>query len=386
MAARVALVAGEASGDQLGGALLGALGPRLPGAEFAGIGGPRMREQGLQAWWGTGELSVMGLAEVLRHLPRLLSLRRELQRRVLEFRPDLYVGIDAPDFNLRIERWLRRRGIPTAHYVSPTVWAWRPGRVHKIAQATDLVLCLFPFEPDFYAGHGVNAVYVGHPLADRVPLHTDAAAARRALGLDTGDPGDTRWVALLPGSRHAEVSRLAGPMLAAAERLAAAHPGLRFVTALADPSLRPAFQAAAAAHPGVRCTVVEGRALDVMAAADVVVCASGTATLEAMLVNRPMVVVYRVSPATWTMGRALRLMRTRWFALPNILAGEPLVPELLQDEAHPGRIATEVSRWLDDADARVALSGRFAAMHETLRQDAAARSADALLEKIHDPA
>ncbi|MDX1380776.1 MAG: lipid-A-disaccharide synthase [Xanthomonadales bacterium] len=386
MAARVALVAGEASGDQLGGALLDALSPRLPGAEFAGIGGPRMREAGLDAWWGTRELSVMGLAEVLRHLPRLLRLRRELQQRVLAFRPDLYVGIDAPDFNLRIERWLRRRGIPTAHYVSPTVWAWRPGRVRKIAAATDLVLCLFPFEPDFYAGHGVKAVYVGHPLADRIPLHSDPVAARRSLGLEREDSGPARWVALLPGSRHSEVSRLAGPMLAAAERLAADDAGLRFVTALADPSLRPAFETAAAAHPGVHCEVVEGRALDVMAAADVVVCASGTATLEAMLVKRPMVVVYRVSPATWAMGRSLRLMKTRWFALPNILAGEALVPELLQDDAVPSRIAEEISRWLDDANARDALSQRFLDMHETLRQDAAARSAEALLEQIHDAA
>jgi lipid-A-disaccharide synthase len=374
----IALVAGEASGDQLGGALIESLRNRFPGARFVGVGGPLMREAGQQTWWDAQELAVMGLFEVLSHLPRLLEIRRDLLRRLTAARPDVFIGIDAPDFNLGLEIKLRRQGIRTLHYVSPTVWAWRPRRVRKIARAADEVLCLFPFEPDFYADHGVRATYVGHPMADRIEPDTEPAAARTALGLD---PGATT-VALLPGSRVSEVERLAAPMIGAAEMLARQRPGLQFVCALASEPLRGVFQPTleAAGSPAVR--LVEGRARTVMAAADAVMCASGTATLETMLVNRPLVMAYRIAPSSFRLARHLRLVQTRHFALPNILAGESLIPELIQDEATAENLARETARWLDDETARIALRERFLDLHGQLRCDASERAADAVARLV----
>jgi lipid-A-disaccharide synthase len=381
----VILVAGEASGDQLGAALIEALRERLPAARFAGVGGPQMQAAGFEAWWDISELSVMGLAEVLRHLPRLLSLRRKLAARILAAQPEVLVGIDAPDFNLGLEEAMRRRGIATIHYVSPTVWAWRSGRARRIGRSASLVLCLFPFEPAFYAGHGVAARYTGHPMADRVDMDNPMAPAREALGL----PRDTTLVALLPGSRASEVGLLAAPMLEAATRLAAARPGIRFVAPMASARTRALFEAELAQHPGLSCRLVDGQARQVMAAAEVVICASGTATLECMLVKRPMVVVYRVSWMTSVIARSLRLIKSEFVSLPNVLAGEPLVPELIQEQANGEAIAREVNAWLADVERRQNLLERFTQLHRELRCNAAERAAaevQGLLERNSDAA
>jgi lipid-A-disaccharide synthase len=378
---KVALVAGEASGDQLGGKLIEALRARVPEISCFGVGGDHMRAAGFEAWWDRRELSVMGLFEVIRHLPRLLRLRRELLARLLEAQPDVVVGIDAPDFNLGLEKRLKQRGLRTVHYVSPTVWAWREGRAAKIGAAADLVLCLFPFEPPFYANHGVRAAYTGHPMADVIDNDPDPQAARQAIGLPQAqDPRPV--IALLPGSRASEVGRLAAPMLDAAKQLEQRPGGVRFIAALADEATAATFAEKLDQRPGLDCHLTIGRALDVMAAADVVVCASGTATLETMLVNRPMVVTYRLAPSTYRMARSFNLIKTRFIALPNILADEGLVPELIQEEATGPAIAQAANRWLDDHDARAQLKARFTAMHEELRGHAAASAAAAILDLL----
>jgi lipid-A-disaccharide synthase len=381
-----ALVAGEASGDQLGAALIRELRETWPGARFVGVGGDNMRHAGLEAWWDSAELAVFGLFEVLGHLPRLWQIRRELRRRLLQLRPLAYIGIDAPDFNLGLEKQLKSAGIRTVHYVSPTVWAWRPRRAHKIAKAVDLLLCLFPFEPAFYSGYGVAAVYVGHPMADEIPLSSDAAEARGQLGLDR----QQRVVALLPGSRSSEVSRLAAPMIEAAWLLSREFPDLRFLAAMANPAVAAVFRnALASMNAGSKMEagavalaapieLIDGRARTVMAAADVVLCASGTATLEAMLVNRPMVSSYRLAPATYRLAKSLKLLRIQHFALPNILAGAMLVPELIQQAATGERLAEEAKRWLLDPESCQALRTRFTALHHELRSNASRQAAAAI--------
>jgi len=375
---RVGLVAGEASGDLLGAGLARALRRRYPDAHLAGIAGPAMQAAGVTSWAPMEQLSVMGLAEVLRHLPGLLALRRDLIGAFERFRPHVVVGIDAPDFNLGLERRLRARGLRTMHYVSPSIWAWRPGRVHAIARAADEVLCLLPFEPELYAAHGVAARFVGHPMADDIPLQPNHRAARCELGFDQGGQGPV--VALLPGSRHGEVARVGDVLAAAAALLAARRPDLRFVAAMASASLRERFAAQLAEHaPGVDVSLVDGRSRTVMAAADIVLLASGTATLEAALLKRPMVMVYRVAPVTAAIVRGLRLMKTERFALPNVLAGETLVPELTQDAATPERIAGEAEALLDDAPRRARLEARFTELHQQLRQDADRQAAEAVL-------
>jgi len=370
----IALVAGEASGDLLGAALVAELKRLYPQARFVGVAGERMRAAGVEAWWNSSELAVMGLFEVLSHFPRLLRLRRALYRRLRETRPDVLIGIDAPDFNLGLEAKLRRDGIRTVHYVSPTVWAWRERRVHKVARAADLVLCLFPFEPEFYAGHRVPAAYVGHPLADQLSPDDDPRGARGRLGLDPF----AETVALLPGSRAGEIGRLAGPMLGAAALLAQRRPGIRFVCAAADEDAQALFEQERERIGGVEVRVVRGDTRTVIAAADCVLCASGTAALETMLVNRPLVVTYRVAPSTYRLGRLLKLVKLEWFSLPNILAGRRLVPELIQDEANPENLAAAATRWLDDEAARATLHNDFLALHERLRCDAARRAAAAV--------
>jgi lipid-A-disaccharide synthase len=378
---KVALVAGEASGDQLGGKLIHALREQVPEISCFGVGGDHMRTAGFDAWWDRRELSVMGLFEVARHLPRLLRLRRELLARLLEAQPDVVIGIDAPDFNLGLEKRLKQQGLRTVHYVSPTVWAWREGRAAKIGAAADLVLCLFPFEPPFYADHGVSAAYTGHPMADAIENDPDPQAARFAIGLPQAqDPRPL--IALLPGSRASEVGRLATPMLEAAVQLSSRPGGARFVAALAEETTAAQFSEQLDRHPALDCHLVIGRALDVMAAADIVMCASGTATLETLLVNRPMVVTYRLAESTYRMARSFNLIKTRFIALPNILANERLVPELIQDEANGPAIAQAVNRWLEDDTAREQLKARFAAMHEELRRDAAASAASAVLDLV----
>lgn len=319
----------------------------------------------------------MGLAEVVRHLPRLRRVMRALEQRLAASPPDLYIGIDAPDFNLRVECRVRPAGLRTVHYVSPSVWAWRPGRVQVLREACDHVLCLLPFEADFLRGHGIPATFVGHPLADDLPADPDPATARRTLGLPAGGP----VVALLPGSRASELSRL-GPVFAAtAAWLAGRVPSLTAVVPMATPALRRRFGGlwGPAATGGVDVRLLDGQAQAAMAAADVVLLASGTATLEAMLINRPMVVAYRLAPLTYGLLKGLRLVRVEHFALPNLLAGERLVPELLQSAASPEALGAEVLRWLESPDARARLRHRFTELGTVLRRQASDRAAEVVL-------
>jgi lipid-A-disaccharide synthase len=378
---KIALVAGEASGDLLGAALIRELSQRHPDAEFTGIGGNHMRAAGMETWWDCQELAVFGLFEVLSHFPRLYKIRRELRQRLLTDKPDIFIGIDAPDFNLGLENRLRRSGIRTVHYVSPTVWAWREKRVRKIARAVDLVLCLFPFEPDFYRGHGVSAVYVGHPMADQITEIPDPEPARRLLGIEPSGP----VIALLPGSRAGEVSKLAGPMIEAAEIIAGQLPGVRFVSAMANARVRTLFESALeqAGTPAVQ--LVDNDSRNVIAAADVVMVASGTAALETMLVNRPMVVSYRLARSTWHLVKTLKLIKADHVSLPNILAGERLVPELLQQEATGPKLAQAVLSWLKDPGRRSALQQRFAQMNADLRCNAGEKAASAVSELLSRP-
>ncbi len=370
----IALVAGEASGDQLGAALIDQLRQRYPQAQFIGVGGKKMRAAGMDTWWDAEELALFGLFEVLSHLPRLIRLRRDLTRRLAEIKPDVFIGIDAPDFNLGLEIKLRKLGIKTVHYVSPTVWAWRQRRVRKIGRAADLVLCLFPFEPDFYKSHGVPAAYVGHPLADQIEPEHDPATARVRLQLDPSAP----TVALLPGSRVGEVSRLAEPMIGAARLLAAEHPDIQFVTAMANDKVRGIFEETMQRLDFREIHLVDHDPRTVIAAADVVMSASGTATLETLMVNRPMTVAYRVSTATYQMAKHLKIVRPQLFSLPNILAGELLVPELIQHDATADRLAAETARWLESEGLRETLRRRFGEIHDHLRCNASEKAAEAV--------
>ena len=373
-APRIALVAGETSGDQLGAGLVAELRARHPDAQFAGVGGDAMREAGVDTWHDASELAVMGLAEVLAHLPRLLRLRRELREQVLAWKPDVFIGIDAPDFNLGLERWLKRRGVRTVHYVSPSVWAWRESRAAKIGRSADRVLCLFPMEPPIYARHGVDARFVGHPLADAMPLEPDRAAARARFGLSMHDP----VLAVLPGSRLGEIERMGPAFLDAAARVAAALPGLAILLPAANPGCRAMLerQLGASGLQGVR--LLDGDARAAMEAADVVLLASGTAALEAMLAKRPMVIGHRIAPLTHALVRRLGLLKSRFVSLPNVLAGEALVPELLQDDCTPANLAAAVLHWFEQPEAAAALRPRFRALHESLRRDASASAADAV--------
>ncbi len=374
----VALVAGETSGDQLAAPLIEKLRLQYPQARFVGIGGEQMQATGMECWWDSSELAVFGLFEVLAHFPRLLSVRRELTRRLLALRPDVYIGVDAPDFNLGLEIKLKAQGIRTVHYVSPTVWAWRPGRVKKIARAADLVLCLFPFEPVFYANHNVAAVYVGHPLADQIAGRTDSVAARLDLGLLEDAP----VLALLPGSRLSEVSRLSAPMLQAAKLMRQARPKLQLLAAIANERVMTTFSENLALAGLENVQLVLGRPRSVIAAADVVLCASGTATLETLLVNRPMVMAYKLAPATYHMAKNLKLIKRQFFALPNILAGASLIPELIQDEVSGDSLARAATAWLDDPAATARLQLKFDAIHEQLRCDASSRAAAAVVNLL----
>jgi lipid-A-disaccharide synthase len=373
---KIALVAGEASGDNLGGALIRALRERAPGTRCFGVAGPRMVEAGCEPWHASDELAVMGLAEIVKHLPRLLRLRRELVDRFLAARPDVFVGIDAPEFNLRLAAQLKAHGVPTVQYVSPQVWAWRQGRVRTIGRAVDLVLCVLPFERRFYDEHDVRAVFVGHPLADRVPLESPPGPARAALALEPGRP----VVAVLPGSRRAEVGKLGGPFAATIAWLRARRPELQFVAPMASPAVRVAFEQALAEHAaGVDVHVVDGRAQEAIAAADAVLVASGTATLETTLIKRPMVVAYRVAPLTSWLLRDLKLMKAEHFAQPNLLAGRRLVPEYFQEDVRADVLGPAVLEQLDRRD-HADLVATFEEIHRTLRRDASARAAEAILE------
>lgn len=371
---RFALVAGEASGDLLGAGLVRELKRRYPGAEFAGIAGPRMQAEGMQAWHQSSELAVMGLAEVLRHLPRLLRLRSNLRKRLLAWRPDVFIGIDAPDFNLGLERKLKQAGIPTVHYVSPSVWAWREGRAAKIGRSADRVLCLFPMEPPIYERHGVDARFVGHPLASAFEAQPDKRAARERLGLPPEDP----VLAVLPGSRQGEIARLWPTFIDAARLVTLQLPKLAVAVPAADAACRTAIEAGLARSQLANVALFDGQAHDVMVAADVVLLASGTAALEAMLAKRPMVVGYRISPLTYRLVMGLGMMRTSRYSLPNVLANEPIVPELMQHDCTLENLAEAVMGWFRDADAREALVPRFEHIHAKLRGDADGAAAEAV--------
>jgi lipid-A-disaccharide synthase len=377
---RIALVAGEASGDLLGAGLVTALRERFPDAGFAGIGGDAMREAGMDTWFDASELAVMGLAEVLSHLPRLLRLRRQLRERVLAWKPDVFIGIDAPDFNLGVERWLKQRGVRTVHYVSPSVWAWREKRAEKIGRSADRVLCLFPMEPAIYARHGLDARFVGHPLADAMALEPDRNGARERLEL----PHDAPVLALLPGSRLGEIERLGAIFLEAAALVARDVPDLRVVIPAANGACRAALEQllADARLPIPHSRLLDGDARTAMVASDVVLLASGTATLEAMLAKRPMVVAYRIAPLTHAIVKGLGLLKVDTYALPNVLAGERLVPELMQDDCTPPRLAEAVLSWWRRPDAVAALRPRFRALHADLRRGASAQAAAAVAELL----
>ena len=378
---RIALVAGEASGDLLGAGLVRELRQRFPDAEFAGVGGPQLRAAGLEAWHDCGELAVMGLAEVLRHLPRLLRLRRSLRERLIAWQPDVFIGIDAPDFNLGLERQLKQAGIRTVHYVSPSVWAWREGRAAKLGRSADRVLCLFPMEPPIYQRHGVDARFVGHPLADAFAMEPDRDAARAGLGLDREAP----VLALLPGSRLGEIQRLLPVFLEAARLVTGRLPHLQVQVPAANAACREAIDACLARAPAANVRVVDGQAHEVMVASDVVLLASGTAALEAMLAKRPMVVGYRISALTYRLVMWLGLMKVNRYSLPNVLANEPIVPELMQHDCTPGKLSAAVLHWFGHPEARAALLPRYRYIHEKLRRDASASAADAVAELLARP-
>lgn len=354
-----------------------ALRQRDPNLEFVGIGGPQMRAAGLQCWFDASELAVMGLVEVLRHLPRLLRLRREFLRRLRAAEPSLYIGIDAPDFNLGIERRLKAGGIRTIHYVSPSIWAWRQGRAASIGRCADLVLCLFPFEPALYARHGVAAQFVGHPFADEMPLQPDRAAARSSLGLAHDGP----VLAVLVGSRGAEIARLGADFLGAAEWFQRRHPGTLVLLPAANARLAERLQrlieASAMAPGSVR--VLDGQMRSALAACDLALVASGTATLEAALAKRPMVVAYRIAALTWWIVKLLRLLKVTHYSLPNVLAGREVVPEVSQNAVTPANLVAALDGWMLDPERQAAVIEHFARIHQSLRQDASERAADAVI-------
>ncbi|QXG34173.1 lipid-A-disaccharide synthase [Pseudomonas viridiflava] len=369
---RIALVAGEASGDILGSGLMRAIKARHPDAEFIGVGGPLMEAQGMQSYFPMERLSVMGLVEVLGRLRELLARRKLLVQTLINEKPDVFIGIDAPDFTLNIELQLRRAGIKTVHYVSPSVWAWRQKRVLKIREGCDLMLTLLPFEARFYEEKGVPVRFVGHPLADTIPLESDRAVARGELGLAC----DVPVVALMPGSRGGEVGRLGTLFFDAAERLLAQRPTLRFVLPCASPQRRTQIEELLQARD-LPITLLDGRSHTALAACDAVLIASGTATLEALLYKRPMVVAYRMAPVTFWILK--RLVKSPYVSLPNLLAQRLLVPELLQDAATPEALAETLLPLIDEGQAQ---TQGFDEIHRTLRRDASNQAADAVLSLL----
>lgn len=377
---KIGIVAGEVSGDTLGAGLITALRQHYPNAEFVGICGSQMQAAGGQTWFPMERLSVMGLVEVLGRIQELFTIRDELVKRFIEEKIDIFIGIDAPDFNLRLAPLLKAAGIKTVHYVSPSVWAWRQGRVKKIAASIDLMLCLLPFEKRFYDQQQVKAVFVGHPLADSLPLQNDTVAARKQLGL--AEQG--LYIALLPGSRGGEVSRLGPVLLQAAKRLLVKHPKAIFlIPAINKWREQQIKDLLAETNIPVKIFTEEygaGVGRLVMAASDVIALASGTATLEAMLLQKPMVVAYKLHWLTYWLAKFL--VRAPFFSLPNLLANETLVPELLQNAATPERIAQEITRWLDDPAYSQRIRQRFHDLHRLLQRDASQVGAEAIVELL----
>jgi len=370
------MVAGETSGDLLAGLLLDGLMSRWPEVRALGIGGPQMARRGFEAWWSSDKLAVRGYVEVLRHYREIVGIREQLKQRLLLDKPDVFIGVDAPDFNLDLERDLKAAGVKTAHFVCPSIWAWRPERVEKIKRSVDHVLCIFPFEVALLAQHGIAATYVGHPLANVIPMTPDRAAARVALGLQEAD----RVIAILPGSRASEVKYLAERFFRAAALMRNDRPKLKFVVP-AIPAQRPAIERAArAAGMDGQLQILEGQSHAVLAACDVTLIASGTATLEAALFKRPMVIAYNMNWLTYQLMKRKHLQP--WIGLPNILCRDFVVPELIQHEASAEKLAAATLQWLD-APARVAaLEQTFTALHAELQRDTPRLAADAIAQVL----
>jgi len=375
----IGIVANEPSGDQLGASIVRALKRRLPDARFVGVAGPRMQREGCETLLPMERLSVMGLVEVLKVLPELLRLRRSLVRYFRANRPDVFIGIDAPDFNLGLETRLRQAGVLTVHVVSPTVWAWRAGRVKSIRRAVDLMLSLFPFEETFLRDNGVPARYVGHPLADEIPLQVDAAVARAGLGL----PAEGEVVALLPGSRMSEVARLSVPMLETAMWCQQRRPGVRFVAPFVSQRLLRVFDARRREiAPELDCLLLNERSREAIAAADCVLTASGTATLETLLLKRPMLVAYRINALTYRLVVALKLIKVPYAAMANLLVGRELAQEFLQHRCRADLMGPALLALLEDRLRRDAIATEYARVHRMLRQDAARQAADAVMDLL----
>jgi lipid-A-disaccharide synthase len=372
---RFAMVAGEASGDLLAGLLLDGLRARWPALAAQGIGGPQMARRGFDAWWPHDKLAVRGYAEVLRHYREIVGIRDRLRERLLLDPPDAFIGVDAPDFNLALEADLRKRGTRTIHFICPSIWAWRANRVETLKRSCDHVLCIFPFEPALLARHGIAATYVGHPLAQVIPMEPDRGAARRALGL----PEEGTIVALLPGSRASEVHYMAERFVRAAALMQRQRPQLRFVLP-AMPSLKARVDAIARAVGPAGLTVTQGRSHEVLAACDVALVASGTAALEAALFKRPMVIAYHMHWLSWALMRRRQLQP--WIGLPNILAGDFVVPELLQSQSNPESLAAAVLEWLGSPDRMAAVNEKFRALHLELQRDTARLATDAIEKAI----
>ncbi len=377
---RIALVAGEASGDLLGSLLIAALKARLPDAVFYGIGGPKMQAQGFDAWWPLEKLAVMGYVDALKNLREILTIRRQLKSRLLELRPDVFIGIDAPDFNLGLETALKKAGIKTIHYVSPSIWAWRGGRIKKIGRAVDRVLALFPMEPPLYDKEGIPVSYVGHPLADLIPLETSKQAVREKLGLPRAAP----VFALLPGSRKGELERMADTFVQTAKIIRERYlPAAHFVVPLTTRETRLLFETAIYRQEAgeMPFRLLFGHAQDALGAADVSLVASGTATLEAALIKRPMVITYKIAPSSYWLGK--RMVRSPYVGLPNILAGRFVVPEILQDEATPENLAAALMKLYEDRENAEAVAEAFTDLHLQLRQNNAEKAAAAVIECLN---
>lgn len=374
---RIALVAGEASGDLLGAHLIAALKAKLPGAIFYGIGGPRMEGQGMTCWWPMGELSVMGYWDALKNYRRIAGIRRQLKKRLKSERPDIFIGIDAPDFNLGLEASMKAAGVPTVHYVSPSIWAWRGGRIHSIGRAVNCVLALFPLEPPLYQKEGIPVTYVGHPLADSIPLTTDRLAVCEKLGL----PKTVPMFALLPGSRRGELETMADTFIQTARLIRERYqPQAQFVVPLATRETRLQFEAAMYRQQAadIPFRLLFGHAQDAVGAAHVALIASGTASLEAALIKRPMVITYKIAKFSyWLMKRMAYLP---YVGLPNVLCGRFVVPEILQDAATPENLAEALNQLYVDKENSAAIEAAFTDLHLQLRQNTAEKAAQAVLE------
>ncbi|HPE03196.1 MAG TPA: lipid-A-disaccharide synthase [Thauera sp.] len=378
MKVRIAMVAGETSGDLLASHLIRALRRHLPDAEFFGIGGPKMQAEGFEVRWPCELLAVHGYVDALKRYRELSGIRRDLLGQIRAERPDAFIGVDAPDFNLWLEGKVRDAGIPAIHFVGPSIWAWRGGRIKRIARSVSHMLCLFPFEPELYERAGVPVSYVGHPLADEFPLEPDRAEARERLGI----AAERRVVAMLPGSRQSEVRNLADIFIGTAKILHERDPERLFLVPLATRETRQLFEEALHRQDAGELPIrmLFGHAVEAMTAADVVLVASGTASLEAALLKRPMVITYRIGK--WQYRLMKRMAYLPWVGLPNILCGETVVPELLQDEADPEHLAAAIDDWFADDARRAAVEARFTALHHTLRQDTARRAAEAILSYL----